>query len=138
MPVLDIIEGGIEDRYQAEEREAYWIRFYRALGADLTNIVEPHPIHVPLPLARQHGARKSADGMAPATQLRQIRESLGATQEAVARRTRSLGLRTYIRAESGNRVTYDTATQILEAINSLLTEAGKPTVALDDLGLTLY
>ncbi len=76
--------------------------------------------------------------MTPATQLRQIRESIGATQEMVARRTRKVGLRTYIRAEQGNRVTYDTATQILEAINSLLTETDKPTVSLDDLGLTLY
>ena len=76
--------------------------------------------------------------MATATQLRQIRDSIGATQETVARRTRTIGLRTYIRAESGNRVTYDTAMQILEAINSLLAESGKPTVTLEDLGLNLY
>ena len=43
--------------------------------------------------------------MPNATGLRQIREQLGVTQEAVARKTR-LGLRTYIRAEGGNRVTY--------------------------------
>lgn len=73
----------------------------------------------------------------PTTSLRQIRESLGVTQETVARRTSSIGLRTYIRAESGNRVTYETAMQILAAINSLLTEAGKPEVKLEDLGLTL-
>jgi transcriptional regulator with XRE-family HTH domain len=72
------------------------------------------------------------------TKLRQIRDSLGVTQEAVSRRTRGIGLRTYIRAESGNRVTYDTANQILEAINSLLAEANRPPVSLDDLGLTLY
>ena len=47
--------------------------------------------------------------MTQATRLREIRLSLGATQEAVARRTRGLGLRTYIRAESGSRVTYVTA-----------------------------
>jgi hypothetical protein len=41
-------------------------------------------------------------------------------------------------AESGKRVTYDTATQILEAINGLLEEAEKEKVTLDDLGLTLY
>jgi transcriptional regulator with XRE-family HTH domain len=75
--------------------------------------------------------------MPSATGLRQIREQLGATQEAVARRTR-LGLRTYIRAEGGNRVTYDTARQILEAINGLLEEAKQPPVTLDDLELTLY
>jgi predicted transcriptional regulator len=76
--------------------------------------------------------------MAASTQLRQIRNSLDVTQEAVARRTRSIGLRTYIRAEGGGRVTHDTATQILEAINELLAEAGKPPVTLDELGLSLY
>jgi hypothetical protein len=35
-------------------------------------------------------------------------------------------------------VTYDTANQILEAINNLLGEAEKLPVSLDDLGLTLY
>jgi predicted transcriptional regulator len=76
--------------------------------------------------------------MAAITSLRQIRDSLGVTQEAVVRRTRSIGLRTYIRAETGNRVTYDTANQILEAINSFLAEARRSPVTLDDLGLTLY
>ena len=76
--------------------------------------------------------------MAAVTSLRLIRDSLGVTQEAVARRTRSIGLRTYIRAETGNRVTYDTANQILEAINSFLAEAQRPPATLDDLGLTLY
>lgn len=41
-------------------------------------------------------------------------------------------------AESGKRVTYDAATQILEAINSMLEEAGRSRVTLDDLGLNLY
>jgi hypothetical protein len=35
-------------------------------------------------------------------------------------------------------VTYESATQILEAINELLAEAGKPPVTLDQLGLNLY
>ena len=50
--------------------------------------------------------------MAQATKLKQIRESLGATQEGVTRRTRSLAVRTYVRAEDGERVTYGTAKQI--------------------------
>jgi transcriptional regulator with XRE-family HTH domain len=75
--------------------------------------------------------------MTPPAQLRQIRESLGVTQETVARRTR-IGLRTYIRAEGGGRVTHGTATQILNAINELLAEAGRGPVTLDDLGLNLY
>jgi len=76
--------------------------------------------------------------MAAANQLKPIRESLGLSQEGVARRTRGLSSRTIKNAEEGNRVTYDTATQILEAINSILSEAGRPTITLDELGLTLY
>jgi DNA-binding transcriptional regulator YiaG len=70
--------------------------------------------------------------------LRAIRESLGVSQEGLARRTRSLTTRTVANAERGKRVTYDSATQILEAINELLAEAGKPPVTLDQLGLNLY
>jgi hypothetical protein len=135
-PVLNILEAGIENRSQAEEREAYWIRFYRNLGADLTNILEPRRVHVPAPLKPRK--RRLIVSMLPATNLRKIRESLGTTQEGFARRTRSIGLRTYIRAENGKRVTYDTASQILDAINEILSEASKPTVTLEDLGLTLY
>jgi len=76
--------------------------------------------------------------MAQATKLRRIRENLGATQEGVTRRTRSLAVRTYVRAEDGERVTYGTAMQILDAINELLAERGRPPVTVDDLGLTLY
>jgi|SRR5258707_6421927 hypothetical protein len=76
--------------------------------------------------------------MAQATKLKQIRESLGATQEGVTRRTRSLAVRTYVRAEDGERVTYGTAKQILDAVNELLEEQGRPPVTMDDLGLTLY
>ena len=72
------------------------------------------------------------------TPLKRIRLELGVSQEGLARRTRSVSTGTVKNAENGKRVTYDTATQILEAINNLLTEAGKPTVTLDDLGLTLY
>jgi predicted GIY-YIG superfamily endonuclease len=92
VPTLDVLESGIKSRYQAEEREAYWIRFYRGSGAMLTNRIEPHPIHTPPPLNRKRGPKPSS--MASTTQLRQLRESLGATQEAVARRTRSISLRT--------------------------------------------
>ena len=72
------------------------------------------------------------------TPLKRIRLDLGVSQEGLARRTRSVTTGTVKNAENGKRVTYDTATQILEAINGLLTEAGRPTVTLDDLGLTLY
>ena len=70
--------------------------------------------------------------------LRALRESLGISQEGLARRTRTLTTRTVANAERGQRVTYDSATQILEAVNKLLAEAGKPPVTLDQLGLHLY
>jgi transcriptional regulator with XRE-family HTH domain len=68
--------------------------------------------------------------------LRRIRNELGETQERVARRT-SLTIGTYRRAEEGNPVKYSTAMDILQAINGLLAEQGKPKVTLEDLGLTL-
>ena len=70
--------------------------------------------------------------------LRAIRERLGVSQEGLARRTRSLTTRTVANAERGKRVTYESATQILEVINELLAEASKPPVTLDQLGLHLY
>ncbi|MFL5587658.1 MAG: helix-turn-helix domain-containing protein [Ktedonobacteraceae bacterium] len=72
------------------------------------------------------------------TPLKRIRLDLGVSQEGLARRTRSVSTGTVKNAENGKRVTYDTATQILEAINTLLTEEGKTAVTLDDLGLILY
>jgi DNA-binding transcriptional regulator YiaG len=72
------------------------------------------------------------------TPLKQLRLDLGVSQEGVARRTRSVSTGTIKNAETGRRVTFDTANQILEAINALLTEAGRSTITLDALGLTLY
>jgi DNA-binding transcriptional regulator YiaG len=72
------------------------------------------------------------------TGLKQIREELGISQEGLARRTRSASTGTVRNAENGRRVTYDTATQILEAINEMLSEVGRPPITLDQLGLNLY
>jgi DNA-binding transcriptional regulator YiaG len=72
------------------------------------------------------------------TGLKQIRENVGISQEGLARRTRGLSSRTVRNAEEGRRVTFDTATQLLAAVNNVLTEIGRPTITLDDLGLTLY
>lgn len=73
------------------------------------------------------------------TKLRQIRESMGLTQEALARRTRSINLRTYIRAESGKTgVKYNTAQEILDAINEIRADERLAPLALADLGLTIY
>jgi transcriptional regulator with XRE-family HTH domain len=74
--------------------------------------------------------------MKKGTGLRRMRESIGATQEGVARRT-SLTMGTYRRAESGKPVKYSTAEEILRAINNLLTEKGQPMVSLADLELKL-
>ena len=71
------------------------------------------------------------------TGLRAMRESLGLSQEGLARRTRSLSARTIRNAEAGQRVTFDSAYQILEAINNIHSEVGRPPVTIDDLGLTL-
>lgn len=70
--------------------------------------------------------------------LKEIRESLGVSQEGLARRTRSITARTVRNAETDQRVTNDTAQQILEVVNALLAEAGRPTITFDELGLTLY
>ncbi len=74
--------------------------------------------------------------MAEAKGLRRIRESIGATQEDVARRT-SLTLGTYRRAERGGAIKYSTALEILAALNGLLTEHGQSPVALEALELTI-
>lgn len=128
MPILDILESGIEGRRQAEEREAYWIEFYHNLGANLLNIQG---------VPRVHHASKQPH-MKRITWLKQIRESLGVSQEGLARRTRSITTRTVRNAEDGNRVTNDTATQIVDALNGLLAENGRSEITLNDLGLTLY
>ncbi len=70
------------------------------------------------------------------TTLRRIRDELGISQEAVARRT-SLTIGTYRRAETGQPVKYSTAQEILQAINSFLKEHQKQEISLDDIDLTL-
>ncbi len=73
------------------------------------------------------------------TKLRQVRESLGVTQESLVRRAQGLQLRTYVRIEQGQgRARYDTATAILGAINEILREAEKPEMKLEDLEIRLF
>ena len=72
------------------------------------------------------------------TTLKQVRLSLGVTQEQVLRRTRSVSLSTLKNAESGKRVTFENAMQILEAINALLADAGRDPLTFEELGLALY
>ncbi len=77
--------------------------------------------------------------VATPTKLKQIRESLGISQDALARRTRSISVSTVVRLERGaHAARYDTAMQILDAINAVLQEQGKSKIVLEDLELRLY
>ena len=127
LPTLQVLETNIPSLDEARCKEARWISHIQASGAQLTNVAH----------TGQERLRRTKS-LKPDTPLKEIRLSLGASQEGVARRTRSVSMGTVGNAESGKRVTYDTATQILEAINSMLEEAGRSRVTLDDLGLNLY
>jgi transcriptional regulator with XRE-family HTH domain len=70
--------------------------------------------------------------------MRAIRESINVTREDIVRRSRSLSIGTVRNAEKGRSVKYDTALQILEAVNGLLQDAGREPVTLEDLGLKLF
>lgn len=117
-PLLQVLEDDIPTIDEARSKERQWIRRLQTTGAHLTNLTGT--------------CATSACG------LKRMRLELGVSQEGIARRTRSVSTGTVKNAESGKRVTYDTATQILEALNELLAEAGRPRVTFDELGLTLY
>lgn len=117
-PLLQVLEDDIPTIDEARSKERQWIRRLQTTGARLTNLTGT--------------CTTSACG------LKKLRQELGVSQEGLARRTKSVSTGTIKRAENGQNVTYGTATQILEAINALRTEAGKSPVTLDDLGLMLY
>ena len=71
------------------------------------------------------------------TKLRQMRNELGVSQEAIARRT-TLSLSGYRNAERGRRITYGTGMEILTAINAIRQERELAPVTLEDLELKLY
>jgi hypothetical protein len=71
------------------------------------------------------------------TRFRELRESVYASREDVVRRTKSISLGTVRNVELGKPVRRDTARQLLEAVNTLLSEAGRPPVTMNDLRLTL-
>jgi hypothetical protein len=56
------------------------------------------------------------------TKFREIRESVYASREDVVRRTKSVSLSTIRNVELGKSVRRDTARQLLEAVNALLSE----------------
>ncbi len=69
------------------------------------------------------------------SQLKQIREGIGLSVEGLARRA-EISSRTVKNAEDGKKVSFDTAVQILKGLNSALSDVGKQSVGLDDLGLS--
>jgi hypothetical protein len=72
------------------------------------------------------------------TPLMRIRGDLGVSREKLIRRTQTVSAGTVRNAEFGRRITYANATQILSALNAILSESGKSPVTLDDLNLALY
>lgn len=76
--------------------------------------------------------------MATTSKLKQLREELGASQEAVMRASESLSLSAYRNAENGKRVTFGTATEILNALNAIRSEQDKPPLKMEDLQIQLF
>jgi len=70
------------------------------------------------------------------TELQKIREGIGLSLEGLARRS-GISARTVRNAEDGKRISFESSIQILQGLNSALSDAGKQTISLDDLGLTL-
>ncbi len=70
------------------------------------------------------------------TKLKELREELHLSQEALARDA-GITLATYRNAERGNRVFYSTAKKILDALNKERQARQKSSVTIDDLGLDL-
>lgn len=70
------------------------------------------------------------------TKLKQIREGIGLSIEGLARRS-NVSARTIRNAEEGKKISFETAVQILQGLNSALNDVGKPSVSIDDLGLVL-
>lgn len=118
LPSLQILEDNITTVDEARSKERQWIKYLQATGACLTN--------------HNDTCDSSACG------LKKIRLELGVSQERLARRTKSISTGTIKRAENRQKVTYNTASQLLETINTLLIEAGRIPVSFKDLELSLY
>ncbi len=69
------------------------------------------------------------------TGMRKIREALGVTQEDVTKEVSGLRLTTYVRAENGKGVTFNTAKMILQAFNQIAARKGMHAYRLEDLDL---
>jgi len=66
------------------------------------------------------------------TCLKEIRESFELSQEELAGLTRTVPTRMIRRAEEGKTIPYPMVKQILETLNVLLLEAGRPPITFQD------
>jgi len=130
IPKLVVLEKDLESLDQARVREIYWISFYLNSGANLTNIHKPKP---PKAIQRRVKVLKGRFKW-----LGTIRHHAGISDHAMIWRLEGITSRRYNSIEKGGTITFIEANQILEVLNTLLIEASRPTVTLDDLGLTLY
>lgn len=123
MPVLDVIESGIRDRRQAEEREAYWIRVYHDSGANLLNIQGVPRIQ---PLERPKNLRVVTVNQ----RLKQHRLEAILSKAALARRA-GVDVGTVTRAEESQPVQKAKA----EAIAHVISQAIGQHLSIEDLGI---
>lgn len=130
MPQLVVLEKDVESLDLARAREAHWISFYLSAGANLTNIQK---------LKRPKVAQRRIKVLKGRfDQLGTLRHRSGISTEQMIWRLEGITSRRYRSIESGGTITFTLANQILSTFNSLLIDAGKQPVTLDELGLTLY
>jgi transcriptional regulator with XRE-family HTH domain len=67
-------------------------------------------------------------------QLKTIRESIGLPLEELARRA-GVSSRTVRNAEYGQKISFNSAVQILQGLNSALADIGKPALTMSDVGI---
>ena len=145
-PRLEILET-VEGYLPTFAREEYWVKKLMGSGAPLTNVLLTREI----PLERKKVTRSRSDrilrrrgavvqGLFSSdmsdTGLKRIRESLGLTEEGMAKRLTG-SYSTYRNAERGNPCRYATAMEILGVVNGIRAERGMAPVSLEDLGLNI-
>ena len=132
-PRLEILET-VEGYLPTFAREEYWVKKLMGSGAPLTNVLLTREI----PLERKKVTRSRSDrilrrrsavvqGLFSSdmsdTGLKRIRESLGLTEEGMAKRLTG-SYSTYRNAERGNPCRYATAMEILGVVNGIRAERG--------------
>jgi DNA-binding XRE family transcriptional regulator len=144
LAILETVEGYLP----TFAREEYWVKKLMGSGAPLTNVLLTREI----PLERKKKATRPtsnrilrrrgavvqelfSDDMSD-TGLKRIRESLGLTEEGMAKRL-TVSYSTYRNAERGKPCQYATAMEILGVVNGIRAERGMAPVSLEDLGLNI-